>query len=115
MWEDPMNKQGGRWLVMVDKGRNRELLDHYWLELLMAIVGEQFDDLGDYICGAVLNARNKGDKVSLWTRDALNDDVNRRIGVIMKQKLGISEIIQYEEHKDTQQKSSSMVKAKLRL
>lgn len=80
MWEDPINKPGGRWLIMVDKSRRQELLDHYWLELLMAVVGEQFDDLGEYICGLVVNVRQKGDKVSLWTKDASKQDVNRRIG-----------------------------------
>ncbi|RCN31496.1 eukaryotic initiation factor 4E [Ancylostoma caninum] len=46
------------------KERRAQLLDHYWLELLMAIIGEQFEDLGEYICGAVVNVRQKGDKVS---------------------------------------------------
>ena len=55
----------------------------------MATVGEQFDEFGDYVCGAVVNVRQKGDKVSLWTRDATRDDVNLRIGQILKQKLGI--------------------------
>ena len=26
-------------------------------------MGEQFEDLGDFICGAVVNVRQKGDKV----------------------------------------------------
>ena len=43
--------------------RRDELLDHYWLELLVAMVGEQFDDHGDHVCGAVVNVRAKGDKV----------------------------------------------------
>lgn len=30
----------------------------------MAIIGEQFEDLGEYICGAVVNVRQKGDKAS---------------------------------------------------
>lgn len=29
----------------------------------MAIVGEQFEEYGDHICGAVVNVRQKGDKV----------------------------------------------------
>lgn len=80
MWEDEHNVEGGRWLIQVDKNRRNELLDHYWLELLMAVIGEQFDDHGEQICGLVINVRQKGDKVSLWTRDASKEDVNRRIG-----------------------------------
>jgi len=115
MWEDPHNIEGGRWLITVDKNRRNELLDHYWLELLMAVIGEQFDDFGEYICGLVINVRQKGDKVSLWTRDSSKEDVNRRIGQVAKQKLGIAELINYEQHKDTSHKSSSMVKARLRV
>lgn len=63
MWEDENNVKGGRWLVVVDKQKRAQLLDHYWLELLMAIIGEQFEDHGEHICGAVVNVRQKGDKV----------------------------------------------------
>ncbi|CCD61788.1 Eukaryotic translation initiation factor 4E-3 [Caenorhabditis elegans] len=117
MWEDVNNVQGGRWLVVVDKQlqRRTQLLDHYWLELLMAIVGEQFDEYGDYICGAVVNVRQKGDKVSLWTRDATRDDVNLRIGQVLKQKLSIpdTEILRYEVHKDSSARTSSTVKPRI--
>ena len=54
---------GGRWLVTVDKQKHAQKLDTYWLELMMAIVGEQFEEYGDHICGAVVNLRQKGDKV----------------------------------------------------
>lgn len=64
MWEDENNVKGGRWLVVVDKQKRAQLLDHYWLELLMAVIGEQFEDSGEYICGAVVNVRQKGDKVT---------------------------------------------------
>ncbi|VDM55958.1 unnamed protein product [Angiostrongylus costaricensis] len=115
MWEDDSNVKGGRWLVVVDKQRRTQLLDYYWLELLMAIVGEQFEDLGEYICGAVVNVRQKGDKVSLWTRDASRDDVNTRIGLVLKAKLDIpdSEPLRYEVHKDSSVRTSSMVKPRI--
>ena len=77
MWEDPQNVDGGRWLMVVDKQvftlmvmgisncqRRVQILDHYWMELLTAIIGEQFEDLGEFICGAVVNIRQKGDKVT---------------------------------------------------
>ncbi len=49
--------------------RRNDLLDHCWLELLMAMIGEQFDSFGDHVCGAVVNVRNKGDKVNFaWDR-----------------------------------------------
>lgn len=84
MWEDPSNVNGGRWLVIVsnyifdwinftfhpkvDKQKRQNKLDSYWLEIMMAIIGEQFEELGEYICGAVVNVRQKGDKIALWTK-----------------------------------------------
>lgn len=65
MWEDSNNVNGGRWLVIVDKHKRNMKLDQYWLELMMAIIGEQFEEYGDHICGAVVNVRQKGDKVLL--------------------------------------------------
>uniref|UniRef100_A0A915DZY1 eIF-4F 25 kDa subunit n=1 Tax=Ditylenchus dipsaci TaxID=166011 RepID=A0A915DZY1_9BILA len=115
MWEDPQNIEGGRWLMVIEKNKRTQKLDTYWLELLMAIVGEQFDELGDHICGAVVNVRKVGDKVALWTRDSTQDDVNLRIGHIIKDKLEIldSEQIKYEVHKELSARVGSNVKPKL--
>ena len=57
------NVKGGRWFVTIDRHTRAEKLDSYWLELIMAMVGEQFENYGDNICGAVVNVRQKGDKV----------------------------------------------------
>ncbi|KAI1722920.1 eukaryotic initiation factor 4E domain-containing protein [Ditylenchus destructor] len=115
MWEDESNVNGGRWLVTVDKQKRAQKLDTYWLELMMAIVGEQFEEFGDHICGAVVNLRQKGDKVALWTKDATQDDVNMRIGEIMKSKLALpdNELLKYEVHKDASNRTGSSVKPKL--
>ncbi|CAJ0584030.1 unnamed protein product, partial [Mesorhabditis spiculigera] len=115
MWEDSSNVRGGRWLVVVEKRKRQQLLDHYWMELMMAMVGEQFEDSGELICGAVVNVRQKGDKVSLWTRDAEQDNVNMRIGQILKAKLTIpaTDTLRYEVHKDSSRRTSSMVKPRI--
>lgn len=115
MWEDPSNVNGGRWLVIVDKQKRQNKLDQYWLEVMMAVIGEQFEELGDHICGAVVNIRQKGDKVALWTRDAQADEVNTRIGYILKQKLHIpdSECIRFEVHKENSSRTGSMVKPRI--
>lgn len=39
---------------------------------LLAMVGEQFDH-GDDICGAVVNVRTKQEKISIWTKNGLNE------------------------------------------
>lgn len=36
------------------------------------MIGEQFDH-GDEICGAVVNVRNRQEKISIWTKNAINE------------------------------------------
>jgi len=43
------------------------------------LVGEQFDQ-GDEICGAVLNFRTRGDRISLWTKKAANEEAQVKHG-----------------------------------
>ncbi|KAI6213614.1 hypothetical protein M3Y94_00170900 [Aphelenchoides besseyi] len=113
MWEDAQNVKGGRWYVVVDKQQRSTRLDELWLELLMAVVGEQFESHGNYICGAAVNLRQKGDKVALWTSDSSVEQVNRRIGIIFKNKLNVvNENIRYEVHRDASLRTGSQVKPK---
>ena len=60
MWEDPLNKKGGRWLMNLNKQQRHSDLDNYWLETLLCLIGEAFDETSDDICGAVVNIRGKG-------------------------------------------------------
>ncbi|CAD5224504.1 unnamed protein product [Bursaphelenchus okinawaensis] len=113
MWEDPQNVKGGRWLVIIHKAQRATKLDELWLEIMMAIIGEQFEGHGDFICGAAVNVRQKGDKIALWTSDASLDDVNRRIGMILKNKLGLDDNIRYEVHKDASARTGSVVRPKI--
>jgi len=113
MWEDPYNIVGGRWLANIEKSQRSKLND-YWLELLMAVVGEQFDEYGSLICGAAVNLRSKGDKVALWTRyaDDPYDESNMSIGTVMIEKLGVAQL-QYVVHKDSSNKRGSSIRPKL--
>jgi len=45
-WEDPANKAGGKWMVRL---KTKGLTSRYWEELVLAIIGEQFD-VGHEIC-----------------------------------------------------------------
>ena len=42
--------------------------DRYWEDLLLAIVGDQFMEAGDEVCGAVLSVRSGEDMLNVWTR-----------------------------------------------
>lgn len=80
MWEVPDNQKGGRWLInvrlltplhqlyiQIEKTRPIEVMDIIWLEILIAMIGEQFGEDMEQICGLVANVRNKGSKVRVLT------------------------------------------------
>lgn len=64
VWEDEANRKGGKWIVRLKKG----VADRYWEDLLLAMVGDQFAEAGDEVCGAVLSVRSGEDVLSLWTK-----------------------------------------------
>nr|XP_033783217.1 eukaryotic translation initiation factor 4E type 1B isoform X1 [Geotrypetes seraphini] len=114
MWEDSKNKRGGRWLIALAKQQRRTDLDHFWLETLMCLIGEAFDEYSDDVCGAVINIRTKGDKIALWTKETENEEAVIHIGRVYKKRLGLSSkmVIGYQAHADTATKSSSIAKNK---
>lgn len=114
MWEDERNKRGGRWLITLNKQQRRLDLDRFWLETLLCLVGEAFDDYSDEVCGAVVNIRTKGDKIAVWTSDFENRDAVTHIGKVYKERLGLSMkmTIGYQSHADTSTKSGSTTKNK---
>jgi translation initiation factor 4E len=64
IWEDEENKNGGKWVVRLRKG----VADRYWEDLLFAIIGDQFAEASEEVCGAVLSVRNGEDILSIWAR-----------------------------------------------
>ncbi|KAL1868273.1 hypothetical protein Daus18300_005997 [Diaporthe australafricana] len=63
IWEDDENRKGGKWVVRLKKG----VADRYWEDLMLALIGEQFGDAGEEVCGAVMSVRNGEDILSIWT------------------------------------------------
>ena len=47
---------------------------------MLCLIGEAFDEYSDQICGAVVNIRNKGDKLGLWTADGQHGEAIKKIG-----------------------------------
>ena len=70
MWEDDANKNGGRWLINLDRKQRATDLDHFWLEILLCMIGEGFNEYSDDVCGSVVNVRARTDKIAVWTGDA---------------------------------------------
>ena len=64
VWEDQENRKGGKWILRLKKG----VADRYWEDLLLAMIGDQFAEAGEEVCGAVLSVRSGEDVLSVWTR-----------------------------------------------
>ncbi|GAB1603093.1 eukaryotic translation initiation factor 4E-like [Argonauta hians] len=109
MWEDKQNQRGGRWVINLNRQQRPSELDHLWQETLLCLIGEAFDEMSFIVCGAVVSVRNKGNKLGLWTRDAGNEDANKKIGQKLKERLHIPPKISigYQVHEDTSKKSGS--------
>lgn len=63
IWEDEENRKGGKWVVRLKKG----VADRYWENLMLALIGDQFGEAGEEVCGAVMSVRNGEDIISIWT------------------------------------------------
>ncbi|XP_017073947.1 eukaryotic translation initiation factor 4E1 isoform X2 [Drosophila eugracilis] len=102
MWEDDNNKEGGRWIMLLDKA-SKDFIDQVWHDLLLCMIGECFQ-YSDEICGVVINMRNKANKLSLWTKDSRNVQAILSIGRQIKQLLELLQLgdmeIQYQVHRD---------------
>ena len=64
---------------------------------LLALIGDQFMDESSYVNGIWVNVRSKGDKLSLWTKNAKNADVQMKIGRKFREILGLKyNLLTYE-------------------
>lgn len=96
VWEDSLNVDGGKWIIRLKKG----IADRIWEDIVMAVVGDQFDDCastredgvdGDSggnskssstspeICGCTLSVRQSEDILSVWNKDGSDGRVRQNI------------------------------------
>jgi len=97
-WEDPKNRNGGKWIVRLRKVEG--LASLYWEDLIMALVGEQFGDVGVQVCGVVVSVRQHEDILSVWTQDSKDDDAIAKIRDAIKSNLDLPPFvtIDYKRH-----------------
>lgn len=99
MWEDPLNRDGGRWLLNLDKKNRQTAIDVYWLNTLLGLIGDQFLDESQCVNGACINLRAKLDKICLWTRCARDQETQNRIGNRFKEILNLKDnLMAFEPH-----------------
>jgi len=114
VWEVPENKDGGRLVFMLLK-HELDLLNDVWLKLMLGLIGNHFEELTQYICGAVCSIRQKGSKISLWTSSTNDETINRKLGLAMRSlwsqhfpNVFGQRPIYFEAHADAQSKQSSV-------
>ncbi|KAK7445369.1 hypothetical protein VKT23_014786 [Stygiomarasmius scandens] len=126
VWEDPLNITGGKWIIRLKKG----VADRIWEDLVIAIIGDQFDDCrspaeGDVsgnwedssdsgadlpeICGCTISVRQSEDIVSLWNRVDGDIKVRERIRDTIRKVLHLppATIMEYKSNNDSMQDNSS--------
>ena len=122
MWEDPSNKEGGRWLLQLDRFQRTQWLDQIWLEMMLFLIGGDHQESGTDECvnGAVVNIRNRADKVALWLPIADKNKDGQKIlevGNELKLRMGIPKhfLINFETHTNVSSRRGSTAKSEFTL
>lgn len=119
MWEDPRNRQGGRWLFSMARSRRASELDSCWLAVMLCLITEEqeFGEFSEDLCGAAVQLRHRADKITVWTADVRRAEANVAIGRALKERLRLNpaDKVSYHAHADTRTKKNAGPKAKYRL
>ncbi|CAF3766438.1 unnamed protein product [Adineta steineri] len=112
MWEDRINRSGGRWSLNLNKSQRATELDEYWLVTLLSLIGDQYTEDAEHVNGCVVSIRSKADRISLWTKDWKNAEVTKRIGSRFREVADIPRNIPliFESHDDQESKCDATSK-----
>jgi len=97
VWEDEENKRGGKWTMRLKKG----VADRYWEELLLALVGDQFAEASEEVCGAVVSVRSGEDVFSIWTKNDGGRNVKIRETIKRVLSLPADTNLQFRSHDES--------------
>lgn len=107
-WEDPANDKGGKWVMQNSASRRGPQFDAVWINTVLTVIGEGFEaDQSDDICGIVCNIRRANDKISIWTKNAMNQELTTAIGKRWKESAVKKAKLSYMVHKEAMAKNSS--------
>ena len=95
MWEDEANKKGARWILRLRKGSTSV----FWEELLLCMIGEQFDVTNE-ICGIAVSMRPNEDIISVWVRSGADQAVKESTRDTLKKIWNLNEsvVLEYKQH-----------------
>lgn len=111
MWEDPANKNGGKWIISL-KG-SRDKLNQYWESVILCLIGEMLEpsDSSDEVCGAVMSRRKNGDRIAIWNRRKDSKEVIMALGRAIKEVLQLPNNtrikLSYQVHEDSLKSGAS--------
>jgi len=99
MWEDEENKQGGKFIVRIPRGKRTS--SRFWEDILLALIGGQFDVPDDEICGVVISTRYQKDILALWNKHADSVEEKKRIHEAIKKILNLPShvVLEYKHHR----------------
>ena len=99
MWEDEANKHGARLILRIKKGA----ASAFWEELLLCMIGEQFDVTNE-ICGVAVSVRQAEDIFSVWIRSGQDPAVKNSVRETLKRIWGLADsvYIEFKEHPTAQ-------------
>lgn len=92
-WEDPQNRDGGKWVVTlpIEEDMEKEVSEA-WVMSLVSLVSGQLDPKdNEIICGIVLSVREKHLRLSLWCSDSKAEQQLKLVGRKFKTWCGFSE------------------------
>uniref|UniRef100_A0AC34Q0I9 EIF-4F 25 kDa subunit n=1 Tax=Panagrolaimus sp. JU765 TaxID=591449 RepID=A0AC34Q0I9_9BILA len=107
MWEDPANRNGGRW-VLISRGKDAKFVDTLFTKMCDSLIGGRFNNFENEICGIALNVRGKHDKVAVWIRDTNIPAKVESIGLAIKHLVGYQSKISFELHCQAKNRNGSI-------
>ncbi|KAD4384321.1 hypothetical protein E3N88_24489 [Mikania micrantha] len=104
LWEDSANCNGGKWIIRFKKA----VSGRFWEDLVLALVGDQLD-YSDNICGVVLSIRFNEDILSVWNRNASDNQVVMTLRDNIKRHLKLPHgyVMEYKPHDASLRDNSS--------
>lgn len=91
MWEDEANKNGGRWVIRVNKGYSNKL----WEDLTLAMIGEQFECENE-IHGIVIVIKPNLDTIAVWTKNSRDPAIVEQIRLDLIKTLNLPDDVKME-------------------
>lgn len=97
VWENDANRNGGKWTIEFDSKNRKCNVDHYWLYTLLGIIGASLPG-SKHVLGIQLAVKFHKYRLSIWTKDALDENNNLKIGSALKDLWQLDTKMSYIPH-----------------